>query len=82
MAAPQWAGFLALVAEARMKTGRGDLGFLNPVIYGLNSSQRASMFNDVTSGKNGVYKCTTGWDAVTGWGSMQASNFLNYLQTR
>jgi subtilase family serine protease len=33
IAAPQWAGFLALVGDAR--TGRPSLGFINPKIYNL-----------------------------------------------
>jgi kumamolisin len=81
MAAPQWSGFLALVAQARAQNGRGDVGFLNPIIYGLSDAQRATLFHDVTSGSNGSYKCTAGWDGVTGFGSMQADALLNYLQT-
>ena len=77
MAAPQWSGFLALVGEAREKAGKGPVGFLNPILYRGNLG---SSFHDVTSGSNGGYSAGNGWDAVTGFGSMQADVFLNALQ--
>jgi len=73
MATPQWAGFLALVNAARAQNGKAALGFLNPLIYGLDSGTRASAFNDVTEGSNGAYKAGVGFDAVTGWGSMNGA---------
>jgi kumamolisin len=79
IAAPQWAGFLTLVNEARVSKNQGTLGFVNPIIYGLSASQRAATFNDVTQGSNGAYKAATGWDAVTGWGSMKASALFTTL---
>ena len=79
MAAPQWAGFLALVGAARAKAGLGDVGYINPIIYHLSASQMATAFHDVTSGSNGKYSCNAGWDAVTGFGSMNASVLLGIL---
>ncbi len=79
MAAPQWSGFLALVGAARAAQGLGTLGFLNPLIYDLSTSDYQSNFNDVTSGSNGAYTAGPGWDAVTGLGSMKASTLLNTL---
>ncbi|MGZ3721919.1 MAG: S53 family peptidase [Bdellovibrionales bacterium] len=81
MAAPQWAGFLALVGSARKAMGKSSVGFLNPIIYGMDTTTRAATFHDVTSGSNGAYSSKAGWDAVTGWGSMQADTLLNYLKT-
>lgn len=82
MAAPQWSGFMALVGEARAQAGKPTLGFLNPAIYGLSTTDRASDFNDVTSGSNGAYTAGPGWDAVTGWGSMNANNLLKSLEAQ
>lgn len=79
MAAPQWSGFMALVGEARHNAGQSTLGFLNPIIYGLSSADRAQTFHDVTSGNNGAYSAGAGWDAVTGLGSMQADTLLKHL---
>jgi len=81
MAAPQWAGFLALVGSARKAAGKADLGFMNPAIYGMDAATRAATFHDVTKGNNGLYSAGPGWDAVTGWGSMQADALLNYFKT-
>ena len=80
MSAPQWSGFLALVGEARQKLGKGDLGYLSPLLYKMSVTDLASSLHDVTSGSNGAYQATAGWDAVTGWGSMQADALLNYLK--
>jgi kumamolisin len=77
IAAPQWAGFTALVNEAR--GSKGSIGFLNPIIYAIAPADRANLFNDVTQGDNNGFSAGPGWDAVTGWGSMKASPLLTYL---
>jgi kumamolisin len=79
MAAPQWSGFMALVGQARQMKGEAPLGFLNPIIYGLSTTQMASAFHDVTTGSNGLYSAGPGFDAVTGLGSMDASALLGIL---
>lgn len=79
MAAPQWAGFLALVGEARAVHKKSSLGFLNPLIYSLSDLERANLFHDITSGNNGAYHSGPGWDAVTGLGSMNAEALLGKL---
>ena len=79
MAAPQWSGFMALVAEARERAGKGTLGYMPPIIYGMSSSDKASSFHDITSGSNGAYTAGPGWDAVTGLGSMNADALLSNL---
>ncbi len=73
IAAPQWAGFLALVGEARTKAKRTSPGFINPIVYGLSASEQKADFSDVVSGSNGRYSAAAGWDAVTGFGSMHAA---------
>jgi kumamolisin len=78
MAAPQWAGFMALVGEARA-SGKA-IGFLNPLIYASKTAQ-TSDFNDITSGSNGEYTAAAGWDAVTGFGSMKASDLFTFLRS-
>jgi len=76
MAAPQWSGFLALVNGTR---GSHSLGFLNPIIYALSAQDQATYLRDVTSGSNGAFTAGVGWDAVTGFGSMRASELFTYL---
>lgn len=79
MAAPQWAGFLALVGNARETQGLGTLGPLNPKIYALDVGQVSRDFTDITTGQNGAYSAGIGWDAVTGLGSMRADSLLATL---
>jgi kumamolisin len=62
--APMWAGFCALINEARVAKGSQPLPFMNPLIYPL----QATCFRDITSGNNGAYHATTGYDLVTGLG--------------
>ena len=63
--APCWAGFCALINEARTKAGKPALSFLNPQIYPLLGT---TCFRDITSGTNGAYDAGPGYDMVTGLG--------------
>src|ERR1051326_981578 len=63
--APVWAGFCALMNEARSKAGKHFLPFLNPLIYPLLGTAN---FRDVTSGNNGAFTAGPGYDMVTGIG--------------
>ncbi len=62
--APVWAGFCALINEARVKAGKAPLPFLNPLIYPL----RSTCFRDIQTGSNGVYHAKSGYDLMTGLG--------------
>ena len=75
-AAPTWAGFCALINEARTKAGLGPIGLLNPKIYPLIGS---SSFRDITSGANGGYSAGAGYDCVTGIGTPMMSALLAVL---
>lgn len=79
MAAPHWAGFMALVNQARAQKNLAPLGFLNPVIYSMSPADQKAAFNDVTSGSNGGFHAGPGWDAVTGLGSMHGDVLLEKL---
>jgi kumamolisin len=63
--APVWAGFCALINEARLKAGKSALAFLNPLLYPLAGT---SAFRDITQGSNGQYDARPGYDLVTGLG--------------
>lgn len=71
--APVWAGFCALLNEARSKAGKSFLPFLNPHVYPLLGTPA---FRDITSGSNGAFNAGPGYDLVTGLGvpNMQALN--------
>jgi subtilase family serine protease len=81
---PQWAGITAL---ADQKAGQ-RLGFLNPALYSIGKSDGfAKGFHDITSGDNdefgtGFFFTSTGWDAVTGWGSPNVGKLVTLLIQR
>jgi kumamolisin len=75
-AAPTWAGFCAIINEARSQSGLGPVGMLNPRIYPLIGS---SCFRDVTQGSNGDYNAGSGYDEVTGIGTPQVGALLSSL---
>jgi kumamolisin len=78
--APEWAGLAAVWNQQRGSLGR--LGNANPTLYNLGSSAGyPSYMRDVSSGTNGFYSATTGWDAATGWGTPNALNLVNLFKT-
>lgn len=63
--APVWAGFCALINEARTSAGKSPLPFLNPIIYPLTGT---ACFRDIRTGSNGAFDAGRGYDLVTGIG--------------
>jgi kumamolisin len=63
--APVWAGFCALINEARLKARKPALPFLNPLLYRLRGTPA---FRDITKGNNGAFQAGAGYDLVTGLG--------------
>ncbi len=79
-AAPQWAGFMAMVNQQSLEHGGSELGFINPALYAIGvGSGYDSDFHDIVSGSNGGYKAVTGYDLVTGWGSPTGPALINAL---
>lgn len=88
---PVVAAMIALVNSARLASDRGPLGWINPAMYNF-STLFPSYANDITSGDNKCaagrgtnYNCceqgfdaVTGWDPVTGFGSLNYERFYNY----
>ncbi len=76
--APLWAGLIALLNQKR---GR-SIGFLNPLLYqNYQSLLQANALRDITSGNNGSYSASTGWDACTGLGVPNGVQLLNALMS-
>ena len=77
-----------IIAVANQMAGH-PLGFINPGIYKIATSQNTQQdFRDIINGSNAVsqgniqvagFSAQPGWDAVTGWGSPQASQFIPAL---
>jgi kumamolisin len=62
-AAPQWAAIFADALSA------GDTGLTGSTVLGLIYSLPSTAVHDVTSGNNGYYYASAGYDATTGVGS-------------
>jgi hypothetical protein len=83
LAAPRWAGFLALANE---QTNGPAIGFVNQAIYklGQGSNYNAAM-HDIVVGNNfnsespSLFSDVVGYDLVTGWGSPAGQLLLNTL---
>ena len=86
-ATPRWAAWLALVNQQLVANGYGTgLGFINPTLYSIGqSSNYNSDFHDITSGNNDTdgqpkfYYAVSGYDLVTGWGSMNGQSLMTTL---
>jgi tripeptidyl-peptidase-1 len=70
---PTWGAIISLLNEVCLSASNGakTLGFVNPLFY-----QNPDAFTDITVGSNAIsqnkasgWKCTEGWDAVTGLGT-------------
>lgn len=72
--APLWAG---LIARMNQQLGR-NLGWFHPALYGVITQQKA--LHDITSGNNGVYSASIGWDPCTGLGTPNGAAILNALK--
>jgi kumamolisin len=81
LGAPAWAAIWALLRQDASQHGK-TLGAAPALLYKVgNSSQYTTAFTDITSGSNGAYTATTGWDAVTGWGTPQVSGLATALRS-
>jgi kumamolisin len=74
--APVWAGFCALLNEARAKAGKPPLPFLNPLLYPLKGT---ACFRDIVSGTNGDFQANAGYDQVTGLGVPNVKELVKAL---
>lgn len=70
LSAPIFTGFYSRIQAAHGNT----LGFPASTLYS-GAAANPSWFHDVTSGSNGGYSAGTGWDYVTGYGSLIVQNF-------
>ncbi len=86
-AAPIWAAIIADIASSSTvcpgllkRPGGADLGFVEPELYAVASTDFASAFHDVTAGNNDVfglgfgYPASSGFNMATGLGSPIVTN--------
>jgi subtilase family serine protease len=84
IAAPQWAGLIALADQTRVANGLGTLTTIQTLdaLYALvGTSAYNEAFYDVTSGSSNGYSAGTGYDAASGLGSPNADYLVPYLAT-
>ncbi|MDR0478418.1 MAG: alpha/beta fold hydrolase, partial [Burkholderiaceae bacterium] len=76
LAAPLFVGAWAVLESANSNT----LGFAPSLLYPVASQLYASSaLHDVTTGNNGYYLASAGYDNATGWGSFDITKMLNFL---
>jgi kumamolisin len=86
-AAPLWAALVARMNQQLAASGK-RVGYLTPLLYGPAAGGAQPLgkvgCNDIHSGDNitahvGGFRSTTGYDAVTGWGSPKGKDLLAAL---
>jgi len=75
LATPLWAGMIADVNQYVQSQNQPPLGFINPLLYAMNTGMPYTAYHDIQIGTNGKYSAGPGWDAVTGLGSPDLYNF-------
>jgi len=89
---PVFAAMITIANSRRMNAGKATLGFLNPALYQIYASN-PSVFNDITSGWSNCpasqtvpppccqfgWPATSGWDAMTGLGSVVFPKLMDAL---
>jgi hypothetical protein len=83
LAAPRWAGFLALVNQ---QANGNPIAFLNQTVYSIGQgSSYTSFFHDIVTGNNfnsgspDMFSAVQGYDLTTGWGTPTGQNMINIL---
>ncbi len=86
IAAPMWAGFIALANEQAAANGQRPLGLINPLIYNIGlSTNYTAAFHDITTGNNtnasspNLFFAVPGYDLCTGWGTPNGSNLIDAM---
>jgi tripeptidyl-peptidase-1 len=91
---PNFAGMMTLINGRRIKAGKQPIGFLNKILYETVAVKHPEVFHDITSGENncaagqvgsetccpyGFNASRSGWDPLTGWGSVKFEAFAKVL---
>jgi tripeptidyl-peptidase-1 len=86
---PIIAGIATLLNDVRFQNKKAALGFLNPMLYQM-AAANPTAFKDITKGDNTCsegncckygYYCGAGWDAVTGLGTPNVQEWIDYVKT-
>ncbi|WIA17315.1 hypothetical protein OEZ85_014180 [Tetradesmus obliquus] len=82
-AASVWAGYFALINQCRKarELAPARLGAANGQLYAIGNTkwQADKAFRSCSEGSNGKFDAGAGWDAVTGWNSMNGKLMTGFL---
>jgi kumamolisin len=76
LAVQVFGGLMALTNQARAASGLGSVGLLGPALYPLNGT---AAINDITTGNNGAWSATVGYDLASGLGSVNMTALIPAL---
>ncbi len=86
LAAPLWAGLIALANQQAAANGQPSVGFVNPALYAIaKSTNYQSCFHDIITGGNTnsssptKFWATAGYDLCTGLGTPNGDNLIPAL---
>ena len=85
IAAPQWAGLVAVANAQRVASGKAVLGDFHSLLYQSIAKvpgTYAASFGDVVDGTNGTCatcRAGTGYDQATGWGTPNSTSLMQAL---
>jgi len=90
--APIFGAIISLLNTLSMERSGKPLGFLNPLLYRM-SAEQPNAFHDIVVGDNICteqgcqpqckgFKCTKGWDPVTGLGTPNTANMAAYIKNK
>jgi kumamolisin len=77
--APSWAGFCAMLNQARGAVGQPSLGLLGPKLYPLNGTTNFRQITTGSNGPNGVYNAGPGYNLCTGLGTPNVAALIQAL---
>ena len=77
---PTFGSIITLINDKLLSKGRSTVGFINPVLYA-----NSQVLNDITEGADlgcgaGGLNATTGWDPVTGLGTLNYPMMLSLFE--
>lgn len=79
LAAPCWAGVLTCISGSRTEPFSSTTDFLTHIYNTGGSVLYPICFRDILAGTAGAFSCTEGWDFVTGWGTPDIKNLIEFL---
>ncbi len=85
IAAPQWAGIVAVANAQRVASAKAVLGDFHSTLYqsiGKVPGTYAAAFGDIVDGTNGscaTCRAGTGYDQATGWGTPNSAQLMQAL---